>query len=52
MDQHGCTRYMSCVETDTLIVDKFSGISVNLMEIEELCHRWALILKKDVFLSG
>jgi hypothetical protein len=40
---------MSCAETDTRIIEKFSHINENLRQMETQCQQRALILKKEVF---
>jgi hypothetical protein len=39
---------LSCAETDTRIIDKFTAVNKNLREMEENCHTRALLLKKEI----
>jgi len=39
---------LSCAETDTHIIDKFTEVNKNLRDMEENCHVRSLLLKKEI----
>ena len=39
---------LSCAETDTRIIEKFTRINEHLRNIEKNCHQRALVLKREI----